>query len=60
MAGMTSAKKGLVTSERIRPTAGADAGTGDMSFLRGKKAGFIDRSNMQIKRADKLEIGEKK
>ena len=27
MAGMTSAKKGLVTSETIRPTAGAGAGS---------------------------------
>src|SRR4029077_20100577 len=50
MAGMTSAKKGLVTSETIRPTAGADAGSGDRSFLRGKKAGFIDRSNRQFER----------
>src|SRR6202022_3446514 len=37
MAGMTSAKKGLVTSETIRPPAGAGAGSRDRAFLGEKK-----------------------
>jgi hypothetical protein len=44
MAGMISAKKGLLRSERIKPTAGATIGLRDARSLRGKKAGYIDRS----------------
>jgi hypothetical protein len=57
MAGITSAKKGLLTSETIRPTAGAGAGWRDTSFLRAKKAGFIDRSNRQNASVDRLQTG---
>ena len=46
MAGMIWAKKGLLTSERIKPIAGAGIGLRDAGSLRGKKAGCIDRSKL--------------